>query len=67
MKNNADYKNSSNLNYILRTFNVGHHAIVRFKPKQFPSRREETRANDFFLNPLEDQFKCLCGGSSTEF
>jgi len=41
MKNNPDYKASANLNHRLRTFNVGDYVMVRFRPKQFPPRREE--------------------------
>jgi len=36
MKNNVDYKASTNLHHRLRTFNVGDYVMVRLRPEQFP-------------------------------
>ena len=36
MKNNADYKVSTDLHHQLRTFNVSDYVMIRMRPEQFP-------------------------------
>ena len=68
MKNNADYKASADLHYRLRIFNVGD-CDGLFETMVSSRNCEEIACAKCinFLNPQEDQSKCLCGGSPIRF
>jgi len=68
MKNNVNYKASADLHRKLKTFNVRDYVMVCLRPEQFPTgtvKKLHAQSADH-PHPQENQFKCLCDGSSTK-